>query len=89
MTAAFVSRVALSRHERMRALPAFRVPASLLGWTLLVSAIFRGRCLRPRSQAVATGFALTFVVISVMLYCDRDVAPIFGHISELAGTPRR
>jgi hypothetical protein len=62
----------------------------LLGWTLLVGAIFPlARCLRPRSQAVATGFALTFVVISVMLYCDRDVAPIFGHISELAGTPHR
>jgi len=25
----------------------------------------------------------------VVLYCDRDVAPVFGHISELAGTPRR
>ena len=62
----------------------------LLGWTLLVGAIFPlARCLRPRSQVVATGFALTFVVISVMLYCDRDVAPIFGHISELAGTPHR
>jgi hypothetical protein len=62
----------------------------LLGWTLLFGAIFPlARCVRPRSQAVATGFALTFVVISVMLYCDRDVAPIFGHISELAGTPRR
>jgi hypothetical protein len=24
-----------------------------------------------------------------MLYCDRDVAPVFGHISELAGTPHR
>jgi len=43
----------------------------------------------PRSYAVATGFALTFVVISVMLYSDRDVAPVFGHISPLAGTPRR
>jgi hypothetical protein len=62
----------------------------LLGWTLLVGAIFPlARCVRPRSQAVATGFALTFVVISVMLYCDRDVAPVFGHISPLAGTPHR
>jgi hypothetical protein len=62
----------------------------LLGWTLLVGAIVPlARCLRPRSQVVATAFALTFVVISVMLYSDRDVAPIFGHISELAGTPRR
>jgi hypothetical protein len=62
----------------------------VLGWTLLVGAIFPlARCVRPRSQAAATGFALLFVVISVLLYTDRDVAPIFGHISELAGTPRR
>jgi hypothetical protein len=62
----------------------------VLGWTILVAAIFPlARCIRPRSQAVATGFALTFVVVSVLLYCDRDVAPVFGHISPLAGTPRR
>jgi hypothetical protein len=62
----------------------------LLGWTLLVSAIFPlARCLRPRSQAVAVGFALTFVVGSVMLYCDRDVAPVFGHISPIAGEQHR
>ena len=62
----------------------------LLGWTLLVGAVFPlARCLRPRSQAVATGFALSFVVISVMFYCDRDVAPIFGHLSPLAGEPHR
>jgi hypothetical protein len=62
----------------------------LLGWTLVIGSIFPlARCVRPRSQAVATGFALTFVVVSVMLYCDRDVAPVFGHISPLAGTPHR
>jgi len=62
----------------------------LLGWTFLVGAVFPlARCVRPRSHIVAVGFALTFVVIAVALYCDRDVAPIFGHISELAGTPRR
>jgi hypothetical protein len=62
----------------------------LLGWTFLACAIFPlARCVRPRSHTVAAGFALTFVVIAVLLYCDRDVAPIFGHISELAGTPRR
>jgi hypothetical protein len=62
----------------------------LLGWTLLVGAIFPlARCVRPRSQAVAAGFALVFVVGSVMLYCDRDVAPVFGHISPLAGEQHR
>jgi signal transduction histidine kinase len=62
----------------------------LLGWTLLVAAVFPLlRSMRPRSHVAAVGFALTFVVVAVMLYCDRDVAPVFGHISELAGTPHR
>ena len=62
----------------------------LLGWTLLVAAVFPlARSVRPRSNVAAAGFALTFVVIAVMLYCDRDVAPIFGHISPLAGEPHR
>ena len=62
----------------------------LMGWTLLIGAVFPlARCVRPRSQVVATGFAVTFVALSVMLYCDRDVAEIFGHISPLAGSPRR
>jgi hypothetical protein len=29
------------------------------------------------------------VSVSVMLFSDRDVAPIFGHLSTLAGTPHR
>jgi hypothetical protein len=29
------------------------------------------------------------VSFSVMLYADRDVAPVFGHLSPLAGTPHR
>jgi hypothetical protein len=29
------------------------------------------------------------VVLAVFLYCDRDLAPIFGHLSPLAGTPHR
>jgi hypothetical protein len=62
----------------------------LLGWALLVSAIFPlARSIRPRSQTAAVGFALTFVVVAVLLYCDRDVAPVFGHISPLAGPPHR
>ena len=62
----------------------------LLGWTLLVAAIFPlARSVRPRSHVAAAGFALTFVVIAVFLYCDRDVAPVFGHLSPLAGPPHR
>jgi hypothetical protein len=62
----------------------------LLGWTLVAGAVFPlASSFRPRSQAAATGFALMFVVVAVFLYCDRDVAPIFGHISPLAGAPHR
>jgi hypothetical protein len=62
----------------------------LLGWTLLVGAVFPLiRCVRPRSQVAAVGFALVMVVGSIMLYADRDVAPVFGRISPLAGTPHR
>ena len=56
----------------------------------VVSAVFPLLAVfRPRSPVLNSGFALTFVVLAVLLYCDRDVAPIFGHISPLAGTPHR
>jgi hypothetical protein len=92
MTAAFlVSGTALLVHEQNPWL--FQRSAflhHLLGWTLIVGAVFPLlRCIRPRSQAVATGFALTLVLTAVYLYSDRDVAPVFGHISPLAGNPRR
>jgi hypothetical protein len=62
----------------------------LMGWTLVVAAVFPfARAVRPLSKFAATGFALTFVVASVMLYSDRDVAPVFGHLSPLAGVPHR
>jgi hypothetical protein len=62
----------------------------LLGWTFLAFAVFPlGRALRPQSTAFATGFALAFVVVAVILYTDRDVAPVFGHLSPLAGAPHR
>ena len=61
-----------------------------LGWTLLVAAIFPLLALfRPRSLTLNSAFALTFVVLAVLLYCDRDVAPIFGHLSPVAGAPHR
>jgi chromate transport protein ChrA len=59
-----------------------------IGWTLIVAALLPlGATLRPRSAFFRTGFALTFVVLAVMLYCDRNVAPIFGHLSPRAGEP--
>ena len=62
----------------------------LLGWTLLAFAIFPlVRVLRPRSPIAHAGFAVMIVAASVMLYADRDLAPVFGHLSPLAGQPHR
>jgi hypothetical protein len=62
----------------------------LMGWTLVVAAVIPlARCVRPRSVAVGSAFALTFVVLAVMLYCDRDLAPVFGHLSPTVGAPHR
>jgi hypothetical protein len=62
----------------------------LMGWTLVIAAsIPLGRCVRPRSVGLGSAYALTFVVLAVMLYCDRDLAPIFGHLSPVAGIPHR
>jgi hypothetical protein len=61
-----------------------------LGWTVIVAATFPLlQAFRPRSLVAATGFATTFFVIAVLLYCDRDTAPIFGHLSFYAGAPHR
>jgi hypothetical protein len=61
-----------------------------LGWMLLGAALIPlGQVLRPSSKVFATGFALVFVVLAVMLYSDRDVAPVFGHLSPVAGAPHR
>ena len=62
----------------------------LIGWTVIGASLFAiGRALRRRSLVFESGFALTFVLLAVFLYCDRDLAPIFGHLSPLAGTPHR
>jgi hypothetical protein len=61
-----------------------------LGWSVIILAIFPVvQAFRPRSLTAAMGFAMTFVVIAVLLYCDRDVAPIFGHFSQFGGVPHR
>ncbi len=62
----------------------------LMGWTLVIcAAVPLARCVRPRSIALGSAYALTFVVLAVMLYCDRDLAPVFGHLSPVAGIPHR
>jgi hypothetical protein len=61
-----------------------------LGWTILAGAVFPlVQAFRPRSLVAAAGFATTVLVVSIMLFCDRDAAPIFGHFSQLAGVPHR
>jgi len=62
----------------------------LLGWTFIVAAaIVLPLVWRPRSIVFRSGFALIVVAVSVMLFCDRDVAPVFGHLSPLAGVAHR
>jgi hypothetical protein len=60
------------------------------GWVLIGGAVIAlALTFRPRSAALGTAFALTFVVLAVILYADRDVAPVFGHLSPDAGVARR
>ena len=62
----------------------------LIGWWLIASAAFPlALAFRRRSPIFQAGFALCIVVLAVMLFSDRDTAPIFGHLSPLAGTPHR
>jgi hypothetical protein len=58
----------------------------VIGWTCIVAALFPLlHALQPRRPAWSVGFALTFVALAVLLYADRDVAPIFGHLADVAG----
>ena len=87
-----VSGVALLLHEQNHwffARAAFLHHA--LGWTVLVAAVFPlVLALRPRSvDGRRWDSRRSFVVVAVLLYCDRDVAPIFGHLSPFAGAPHR
>jgi hypothetical protein len=62
----------------------------VLGWTLATGAVVAlARAVRPRWAFANAAFALVFVVVAVMLYADRDLAPVFGHLDPLAGTPHR
>jgi hypothetical protein len=50
-----------------------------IGWMLVASALFPlGQALRPRQVAWRLGFAVTFLLLAVLLFADRDAAPIFG-----------
>jgi hypothetical protein len=50
-----------------------------IGWMLIASALFPlGQALRPRQVVWRAGFAMTFVLLAVLLFADRDSAAIFG-----------
>lgn len=62
----------------------------VLGWTAIAASAFPLlKAVRPRSATAGLGLAASFVAFAVLLYCDRDIAPIFGHLSYLAGVPKR
>src|SRR5947199_2549698 len=86
-----VSGVAFLIHEQQHWL--FSRAAFLhhaLGWMLIAGAVFPlVQVFRPRSFTAAAGFAMTFLVTAALLFSDRDVAPVFGHLSIWAGTPHR
>lgn len=80
----FVSGVAFLVHEQNPWL--FSRSAFLhhvLGWTLIAGSVFPVvRAFRPGS--FRAGYAATMLAVAVLLYCHRDVAPIFGHLSDFA-----
>jgi hypothetical protein len=84
-SALFISGAAFLVHEQNSWL--FSRSAFLhhtIGWSLVVAALFPlGAAFRPRRAVWSTGFALTFVLLAVMLYSDRDAAPIFGHFEGI------
>jgi hypothetical protein len=62
----------------------------VLGWTFVAGALFPlVQAFRPRSTAALGGFAAAFLTVAILLYCDRDTASIFGHLSQFAGVPHR
>jgi hypothetical protein len=62
----------------------------LIGWVAIGCAIFPLlKAVRPRASLPGFGLAATFATFAVILFCDRDIAPIFGHLSYLAGIPKR
>jgi len=61
-----------------------------IGWTLVAATVVGVvRAAGRPSAAARASFALVWVVIAVFLYADRDVAPVFGHLSPKAGVAHR
>jgi hypothetical protein len=62
----------------------------LLGWTMVIGAVFPfARAWRPNWVVANAGIAIVFVFVSLALFSDRDLAPVFGHLSPLAGETHR
>lgn len=60
----------------------------LIGWTLIVGSVVPlALVFRPRSVVLASSFGALAIALSAMLFADRDLAPIFGRLSPLAGAP--
>jgi hypothetical protein len=63
------------------------------GWTLIAGALFPllavllGR--RSARTTLDLGLALTVLLLAVIIFSARDVAPIFGHLSPEAGVAKR
>jgi hypothetical protein len=57
----------------------------VLGWTLIAGSVFPfARAYRPHAGSLRLGYGATMAAVAVLLYSHRDVAAIFGHLSELA-----
>jgi hypothetical protein len=62
----------------------------LIGWTLIVAALVPlALVFRPGSTRLKGVFGVFVILLAIMLFCDRDVASVFGHLSPLAGAPHR
>jgi hypothetical protein len=60
------------------------------GWTLIGGAALPFLTIfRPRSLGLSAGYGLTILVVAVILFSARDTAPIFGHLSPVAGVGHR
>ncbi|MCS7007447.1 MAG: hypothetical protein NZL88_07830 [Gaiellaceae bacterium] len=59
----------------------------VIGWMLVLASLFPvGHAIRPRRTVWSAGFALTFVLLAVLLFADRDSAPVLGRLGE-GGVP--
>ena len=57
-----------------------------IGWMLVVAALFPiGQALRPRWPLWRAGLGLTFILLALLLFADRDAASIFGRFGGGTG----